>query len=108
VLLSHRRRVAAPVERFVGFVIGLSIPVNAIAARRRGEFNDACAVTVISQEYPPLPRPLPRQRPRGGRSRALTTVLTGLHGPASWNGAPAVMSTRSGGGTPGDARCEHR
>ena len=50
-MLSHRLRVAAPVGGFVGFVIGRSIRVNAIAAYRRGELDDACAVTVISQEY---------------------------------------------------------
>ena len=50
-MLSHWLRVAAPVEGFVGFVIGLSIRVNAVAARRRGELDAACAVTVISQEY---------------------------------------------------------
>ena len=51
-MLSHRRRVAAPVERFVGYAIGRSIWEDAIAAHRRGELDDASAVTVISQEYP--------------------------------------------------------
>ena len=49
-MLSHRRRVAAPVQGMVGFVIGCSIWVNAIAAHRCGELDDASAVTVISQE----------------------------------------------------------
>ena len=49
-MLSHWLRVAAPVEGFVGFVIGRSIREDAIAAHRRGELDDASAVTVISQE----------------------------------------------------------
>ena len=50
-MLSHGLRVAAPVDGFVGFAIGCSIWEDAIAAHRRGELNDASAVTVISQEY---------------------------------------------------------
>jgi hypothetical protein len=45
-LRSHRLRVAAPIEGFVGFAVGRSSWADAIAAHRR----DACAVTVISQE----------------------------------------------------------
>jgi hypothetical protein len=45
-LRSHRLRVAAPVEVFVGFAVGRSSWADVIAAHRR----DACAVTVISQE----------------------------------------------------------
>jgi hypothetical protein len=50
-LLSHRLRVAALVEGFVGFAVGRSMWEDAIAAHRRGELDDASAVTVISQEY---------------------------------------------------------
>jgi hypothetical protein len=50
-LLSHRRRIATPVEGFVGFAVGRSILEGAIAAHRLGELDDACAVTVISREY---------------------------------------------------------
>ena len=49
-MLSHRLRVAAPVEGFVGSAIGRSIWEAVIAAHRRGELDDASAVTVISQE----------------------------------------------------------
>jgi hypothetical protein len=46
-LLSHRLRVAAPVEGFVGFPIGHSIWEDTIAAHRR-ELDNASPVTVIA------------------------------------------------------------
>ena len=49
-MLSHRRRVAAPVDGFVGFAIGRSIREDATAAHRRGELDDASTGTVILQE----------------------------------------------------------
>ena len=49
-MLSHQRRVAAPVDGFVGFAIGRSIREDATAAHRRGELDDASTGTVILQE----------------------------------------------------------
>jgi hypothetical protein len=46
-LLSHRLRVAAPVEGFVGFAIGHSIWEDTVAAHRR-ELDNASPVTVIA------------------------------------------------------------
>jgi hypothetical protein len=48
-LLSHRLRVAAPIEVFVGFAVGRSVWADAIAAHRRGELDDACAVIVSAR-----------------------------------------------------------
>ena len=46
-MLSHRLRVAAPVEGFVGFAIGHSIREDTIAAHRR-ELDNASPVTFIA------------------------------------------------------------
>jgi len=63
-VLSHRLRVAAPVEGFVGFAIGRSTWEDTIAAHRRGELDDACTVTVISQETGATPTATAPATPR--------------------------------------------
>jgi hypothetical protein len=77
-LLSHRLRVAAPIELFVGFAVGRSVWADAIAARRCGELDDACVVTVISQDYLRYVNLLCARDPEVVGREHLITVLTAI------------------------------